>query len=110
MDPRICGMRAAPTAALDGFRHPFKLHSYSDLTELDFKWRAYPPAYWICLRLRCTVGGMWHAAHYFVLGSLCFVWLRGAYLLLLGNRFLNDKVGSTKHCERGVALQKVGYL
>lgn len=70
---------AVPTAALDGFRHPFKLHSYSDLTELDFKWRAYPPAYWICLRLRCTVGGMWHAAHYFVLGSLCFVWLRGAY-------------------------------
>ena len=31
-------MRAAPTAALDGFRHPFKLHSYSDLTEPDFKW------------------------------------------------------------------------
>lgn len=29
---------AVPTAALDGFRHPFRLHSYSDLTELDFKW------------------------------------------------------------------------
>lgn len=31
-------MHGALTADLDGFRHPFKLHSYSDLTEPDFKW------------------------------------------------------------------------
>ena len=69
MDPRICGMRAAPTAALDGFRHAFKLHSYSDLTELDFKWA--PPGLLDLptVVLRC---GRYVAGHATIIILLCF--------------------------------------
>ena len=60
---------AVPTAALDGFRHPFRLHSYSDLTELDFKWAPSGLLDLPTVVLRC---GRYVAGHATIIILLCF--------------------------------------